>query len=98
MIPRIFDLFTQADCYPEPNHGGLGIGLTLAKQLVEMHGGRIEARSNGLGRGCEFEVSMPLVADRKEKNATAIRDAPRERARARSGLIAEDHVDAPGSL
>src|SRR5258708_31406716 len=47
MIPRIFDLFTQADCYPERNQGGLGIGLTLAKQLVQMHGWRNEAASEG---------------------------------------------------
>jgi CheY-like chemotaxis protein len=98
MLPRIFELFTQADSSPDRSQGGLGIGLTLAKQLVEMHGGRIEARSHGLGTGCEFEVSMPLLSDTKDKCATVNDDATRESSRARRVLIVEDNVDAAESL
>ena len=97
MMPRIFDLFTQGETSPDRKEGGLGIGLTLAKRLVEMHGGRIEARSRGIGAGCEFEISMPLIAERTEKSATT-NDEPRERARARRVLIVEDNVDAAESL
>ena len=98
MLPRVFDLFTQADTSPDRTQGGLGIGLTLAKQLVEMHGGRIEARSHGLDRGCEFEVSLPLIAERKKKSAEPGDLAPPEHARTRRVLIVEDNVDAAESL
>jgi signal transduction histidine kinase len=60
LLPRIFDLFTQADQSLARTQGGLGIGLTLVKRLVEMHGGRIEAHSDGPGRGSEFVVWLPL--------------------------------------
>jgi CheY-like chemotaxis protein len=59
LLPHVFDLFTQADHSLGRNHGGLGIGLTLVKRLVEMHGGRVEALSAGLGRGSEFIVELP---------------------------------------
>jgi len=98
MLPRIFDLFTQAHVSPDRTQGGLGIGLTLAKQLVEMHGGRIEARSHGVDRGCEFEVSIPLLAELREKSAQASDNAPRESAKTRRVLIVEDNVDAAESL
>ncbi len=99
MLPRVFDLFTQGDTSPDRTQGGLGIGLTLAKQLVEMHGGRIEARSHGLGKGCEFEITLPLLADRNERSATTTNDeSPREHARGRRVLIVEDNVDAAESL
>lgn len=58
-IEGIFELFAQVDATPARTHGGLGIGLTLVRQLVEMHGGRIHARSSGLGAGSEFEVWLP---------------------------------------
>jgi len=61
MLPRIFDLFAQADRSLDRSEGGLGIGLTLVRSLVEMHGGRVEARSEGPGRGSELEVRLPLV-------------------------------------
>jgi signal transduction histidine kinase/ActR/RegA family two-component response regulator len=61
MLPRIFDMFAQVDRTLERAQGGLGIGLSLAKNLVEMHGGRIEAHSAGPGRGSEFIVWLPLV-------------------------------------
>jgi len=98
MLPHVFDLFTQAHVSPDRTLGGLGIGLTLAKQLVEMHGGRIEARSHGLDRGCEFEVSLPLIAELKTKSAQASDKAPREHAQTRRVLIVEDNVDAAESL
>jgi signal transduction histidine kinase len=59
LLPHIFDLFTQADHSPERAQGGLGIGLTLVKRLVEMHGGRIEVRSAGPGQGTEFLMWLP---------------------------------------
>ncbi|HYW74395.1 MAG TPA: PAS domain S-box protein, partial [Pyrinomonadaceae bacterium] len=58
--PRIFDLFTQADRPPDRSQGGLGIGLSLTQRLVELHRGKIEAHSAGLGRGSEFIVRLPI--------------------------------------
>jgi PAS domain S-box-containing protein len=61
MLPFVFDMFAQAEKLPGKTVGGLGIGLTLAKQIVEMHGGRINVRSEGLGKGSEFSVRLPIV-------------------------------------
>ena len=54
-LPRLFDMFAQVDTSLERSRDGLGIGLTLVKTLVEMHGGTVEAHSDGLGRGSEFD-------------------------------------------
>lgn len=62
-LPRVFDLFTQADSSAARTTGGLGIGLTLVRRIVELHGGTVEAHSDGLGRGSEFAVHLPTVAD-----------------------------------
>ncbi|MFA6985952.1 MAG: response regulator, partial [Arenimonas sp.] len=59
-LRNIFDMFTQVDSSLERSRGGLGIGLTLARRLVEMHGGRLAATSAGIGQGSEFTVSLPL--------------------------------------
>jgi PAS domain S-box-containing protein len=63
LLHKVFGLFSQADQSVGRTRGGLGIGLTLAKRLTEMHGGRIEARSEGEGKGSEFLVTLPLAAD-----------------------------------
>ncbi len=60
MLPRIFDLFAQADRSLDRSQGGLGIGLSMVQRLVEMHGGRVEARSDGQGRGSTFIVRLPM--------------------------------------
>ena len=60
LLPRIFDLFIQGEQSLDRSGGGLGIGLTLVRRLVEMHGGRVEARSQGEGQGSEFTVHLPL--------------------------------------
>jgi signal transduction histidine kinase/CheY-like chemotaxis protein len=61
ILPHIFDMFAQAEPVLERSQGGLGIGLSLVKVLVDMHGGTIEARSDGLGRGSEFVLRLPLI-------------------------------------
>ena len=60
-LDAIFDMFTQADQSLERAHGGLGIGLTLVRQLVEMHGGSVQVSSAGPGKGSEFVVQLPLT-------------------------------------
>ncbi|HEV3438030.1 MAG TPA: ATP-binding protein, partial [Gemmata sp.] len=61
MLPHVFELFVQADHAATKTQGGLGIGLTLVKNLVELHGGTVKAQSDGLGKGCEFVVRLPLM-------------------------------------
>jgi signal transduction histidine kinase len=63
MLPHIFEIFWQASPALERSHGGLGVGLSLARGIVELHGGRIEAHSQGLGHGSEFIVHLPVVSD-----------------------------------
>jgi signal transduction histidine kinase/ActR/RegA family two-component response regulator len=62
MMPHIFEMFTQEDRSLDRSQGGLGLGLTLVRQLVEMHGGNVEASSEGAGQGSEFVVRLPVIA------------------------------------
>jgi two-component system CheB/CheR fusion protein len=71
-LPRIFEMFSQADGGGRRDRGGLGIGLSLVKQLAELHGGRIEAESAGLGKGARFRLWLP------ESVPTPRWEAPRE--------------------
>ena len=73
MLPHVFDIFTQAASHADIEERGLGIGLALVRNLVELHGGRIEARSAGVGRGSEFIVRLPIS---KEPAATSQESAP----------------------
>lgn len=99
MLPHVFELFVQADHATTKAQGGLGIGLTLVKSLVEMHGGSVEVHSMGLGRGSEFTVRLPLVAQRQQAN-----DSPSNatnQAIPQSGhriLVVDDNSDAALTL
>jgi len=91
-LPHIFDMFTQVGRSLEQSEGGLGIGLALAKRLVEMHGGVIEARSEGLGKGSAFIVTLPVASAVPEKAAPARVAAGGEGPKYRV-LIADDNRD-----
>lgn len=100
VLPRIFDLFVQVDHAATRSQGGLGIGLTLVKNLVEMHGGTVEAHSAGLGEGCEFVVRLPLSGRTVEKDASPdtplTADTPRPTGHRL--LVVDDNQDAADSL
>jgi PAS domain S-box-containing protein len=98
-LASVFDMFTQVSDSSEMSQGGLGIGLTLVKQLVEMHGGFIEASSAGPGQGSEFVVRLPLLLERPRPRPSSSRrvDSPSQ-ATARRILIVDDNRDAARSL
>lgn len=98
MLPRIFDLFVQAERRLDRSQGGVGIGLTLARKLVELHGGRIHAQSEGVGKGSEFVVSLPTIDEsRKPRGESADGDdalpLPQRRV-----LVVDDNPDSADTL
>lgn len=99
MLPRVFDLFAQVDRTRERAQGGLGIGLSLVKKLVELHGGDIRAHSEGPSRGSRFTVRLPRAAapvSRSVREAGAAPYAPP--AAPRRVLVCDDNVDGAESL
>ncbi len=94
LLPHVFELFVQSDRTLDRAQGGLGIGLSVAKRLVEMHGGRIRASSAGLGSGASFEIRLPLV------QATEISSPEPLQAQVTSRriLVVDDNADAAYSL
>src|SRR5207249_11809440 len=97
MLPRVWELFTQSDRALDRAQGGLGIGLTVARRLVELHGGRIEARSAGRGKGAEFVVTLPALpaASEEIRPGPAPEPVPQRAARV---LLVEDNPDTAESL
>ncbi len=101
MLPRIFELFVQVDHASTKAQGGLGIGLTLVKNLVEMHNGTVEARSEGLGKGSEFVVRLPIakqVIDRGEGGELGSQRQPLPLPSGHRLLVVDDNQDAANSL
>ena len=98
MRDHVFDLFVQGPEVRAYARGGLGIGLTLVRRLVEMHGGTVEARSDGPGEGSEFIVRLPVgvvsqVAPKKDATGAALAALPMRRI-----LVVDDNVDAADAL
>ena len=97
MLPRIFDMFTQVDSTLDRSQGGLGIGLTLVRRLVQMHGGTVEAASGGAGRGSVFTVRLPF--DGSLAHAASSDRTPRPAlASSLRVLVVDDNADAAESL
>jgi signal transduction histidine kinase len=98
MLPRVFELFVQLDRDNPWAQGGLGIGLTLAKTLVELHGGTVEARSEGVGSGSEFIVRLPSGSTRAATRAVAEDAQPAAALASQRILVVDDNRDAAESL
>lgn len=90
MLPRVFEMFAQMDHTRSREQGGLGIGLALAKHLIEMHGGRIEARSDGLGKGSQFIVRLPLADYGRGGRTAEPTSLPSQPLPARKILVVDD--------
>jgi len=92
-MPRIFDMFTQVDHSLDHGQGGLGVGLSLSRQLVNLHGGSLEANSEGLGKGSEFIVRIPLAV---VSPSEAVKPSSPDRAQLRRHriLVADDNQDS----
>jgi CheY-like chemotaxis protein len=97
LLPRVFDMFTQADTALERNQGGLGIGLTLVKSLVEMHEGTVEAKSGGIGQGSEFIVRLPVMQDADQLPSPPVAREPMPATNKRI-LVVDDNQDSAASL
>lgn len=94
LLPRIFDLFVQGDRSLDRSQGGLGIGLSVVKRLVEMQDGRVQVYSAGMGKGSRFEIQLPLIDN--PITTAAAEDLPVTRAK--RILIVDDNNDAADSL
>jgi PAS domain S-box-containing protein len=97
MLARVFEMFTQVEGNLERSKGGLGIGLSIVKRLIEMHGGSVEARSDGHGHGSEFvvrlPVALPIAAEEPAMQPILVYAQARQRI-----LVVDDNVDAAESL
>jgi two-component system CheB/CheR fusion protein len=98
MLPNIFELFTQIDGSLSRTYGGLGIGLALARNLMEMQDGRLQAQSDGLGKGSVFTVKLPVVTIAPSQVARTVLDPGQVPVRSLRVLVVEDNVDAADSL
>jgi CheY-like chemotaxis protein len=98
MLPRVFDLFAQAPGSLDRSQGGLGIGLTLVKSLVELHGGRVVAESAGPGKGSAFTVKLPLSAAEQTGPQPPATTARAPSTRSISMLVVDDNRDAADTL
>jgi CheY-like chemotaxis protein len=98
-LSHVFELFFQADDDRQRGAGGMGIGLALVRDLVQMHGGRVRARSEGLGRGSSFEVELPLADPAQAPDTMpSLHDTDADALRGRRVLIVDDNPDVIASV
>lgn len=99
LLPYVFNLFSQGQRTPDRSQGGLGLGLSLVKQITSLHGGEVTAESEGVDKGSTFTVNLPLAANKSDQ----VREqAPRSREELTAGpvdiMIVDDNIDAARSL
>jgi CheY-like chemotaxis protein/two-component sensor histidine kinase len=96
LLPKVFDLFVQADRAADRAQGGLGIGLSVVRRLVEMHGGQVSAASEGSGSGSTFKIRLPLARAFESPSVDGLRTAPHPAGQ--RVLVVDDNADAADSL
>lgn len=94
LLPRVFDLFVQGRQSIDRGQGGLGLGLTLVRSLVELHGGTVEARSDGPGQGSEFTIRLPAIPELGAVTEETGASSSGPRGCSKSVLVVDDNVDA----
>ena len=92
-LPHVFDTFRQADASSTRLHGGLGLGLSIVKQLVELHGGTVEGRSSGKDAGATFTVLLPVMAAPRQQPRLAAPRIPQGRLNGHTVLVVDDDAD-----
>jgi PAS domain S-box-containing protein len=99
ILERIFDIFSQAERGLDRTEGGLGIGLTIVERLVKLHGGRIEAKSEGAGRGAEFHVTLPLAKEEEGRDsAPTMNPRSSDAGTVKRILVVDDNADAAETM
>lgn len=98
LLPHVFDLFTQAERTPDRSQGGLGLGLALVKSLVQLQGGTVAIRSEGLGQGSSVEVRLPRLSNVKPSDNCSVTDTSAQSSRSLRVLVVDDNTDAAGTL
>ena len=97
LLPHVFELFVQGERSLDRSQGGLGVGLTLVRRLVEMHAGRVEAASAGIGKGATFKVTLPCIAEQRQTPADAPLPTAVAEVYGRRVLVVDDNLDAAES-
>jgi CheY-like chemotaxis protein/anti-sigma regulatory factor (Ser/Thr protein kinase) len=98
LLPQVFDLFVQGERSLDRSQGGLGIGLTLVRHLVELHQGSVEAHSRGAGRGSMFKVRLPCISAVGAKSTAPVVEPAPAPSVGRRVLVVDDNVDAAESI
>lgn len=98
LLPHVFELFTQAERTPDRAQGGLGLGLTLVKSIVDLHGGSVVATSRGLGSGSTFTIVLPLTTPELDQIIGAISETTVKPSHPLRLMVVDDNQDAAASL
>jgi PAS domain S-box-containing protein len=98
LVAKVFDIFTQGERTPDRSQGGLGLGLTLVKRLVEMHGGSVEAQSEGPGEGSEFTVRLPALPIEPKPTPVQFPSSSPATVQVARALVIDDNADIAESM
>jgi signal transduction histidine kinase/CheY-like chemotaxis protein len=99
LLPRVFELFSQGERSLDRSLGGLGVGLTVVQRLVELHQGRVDVTSDGVGKGAAFTIVLPCISEVPQAEAAAkISPEKRTQSEGRRVLVVDDNVDAAESI